>query len=180
ECLLFLTDFVVEQADITLKNGSKAAVNVKERLDYELDSACRLEYLVMPARTTGTTSAGSSALTSPTPGNGWARAKQASSHHHHGAAQTQGASPQGNDSVAHLQVPVGKKVPDFSLRDLAGKTLKFSELQKDAKQTNKGAVVLSIWCSTCSSCRRIEHDLDKLAKDYQGKALVVALDANAG
>jgi thiol-disulfide isomerase/thioredoxin len=180
ECLLFLTDFVVEQADITLKNGSKAAVNVKERLDYELDSACRLEYLVMPARTTGTTSAGSSALTSLTPGKGWARPKEASSHHHHGAAQTQGASSQGNDSVAHLQVPVGKKVPDFSLRDLDGKTLKFSELQKEAKQTNKGAVVLSIWCSTCSSCRRIEHDLDKLAKDYRGKALVVALDANAG
>jgi len=63
---------------------------------------------------------------------------------------------------------------------LDGKTLKFSELQKEAKQTNKGAVVLSIWCSTCSSCRRIEHDLDKLAKDYRGKALVVALDANAG
>jgi len=40
--------------------------------------------------------------------------------------------------------------------------------------------VLSFWCSTCSSCRRVERDLDKLAKDYAGRAAVIALDANAG
>jgi peroxiredoxin len=77
-------------------------------------------------------------------------------------------------------VAVGEKVPDFSVRTLDGKTVKLRELQKDERRTKQGVVVLSFWCSTCSSCRRVEHDLDKLAKDYQGQAAVIALDANAG
>src|SRR5262249_14292129 len=77
-------------------------------------------------------------------------------------------------------VTVGEKVPDFSVRTLDDKAVKLSELQKDAKRTTKGIVVLSFWCSTCSSCRRVEQHLDKLAKDYQGQAAVLALDANAG
>ena len=77
-------------------------------------------------------------------------------------------------------VTVGEKVPDFSVRALDGKAVKLSELQKDEGRTKQGVVVLSFWCSTCSSCRRVEHRLDKLAKDYQGRAAVIALDANAG
>jgi thiol-disulfide isomerase/thioredoxin len=77
-------------------------------------------------------------------------------------------------------VSVGAKVPDFSVRTLDGKTVKLSELQKDQKRTRKGVVVLSFWCSTCASCRRVEHHLDRLAKDYRGQAAVIALDANAG
>jgi thiol-disulfide isomerase/thioredoxin len=75
---------------------------------------------------------------------------------------------------------VGAKVPDFAVRALDGKAVKLSELQKDRKRTKKGVVVLSFWCSTCHSCRRVEHQLDKLAKDYAGQAAVIALDANAG
>jgi thiol-disulfide isomerase/thioredoxin len=70
-------------------------------------------------------------------------------------------------------------VPDFSVKTLDGKTVKLSDLQKD-KRTKQGVVVLSFWCSSCSSCRRVEHHLDKLAQDYAGQALVLALDANAG
>jgi thiol-disulfide isomerase/thioredoxin len=55
-----------------------------------------------------------------------------------------------------------------------------SELQKDAKRTRKGVVVLSFWCSFCGSCRRVEERLDKLARDHQGEAAVLALDASAG
>jgi thiol-disulfide isomerase/thioredoxin len=77
-------------------------------------------------------------------------------------------------------VTVGAKVPDFSVRTLDGKTVQLSELQKDQKRTKEGTVVLSFWCSTCSSCRRVEPHLDKLAKDYEGQAAVIALDANAG
>ncbi len=84
----------------------------------------------------------------------------------------------------HLGVPaplaIGAKVPDFALRGLDGRATKFSELQKDVKRTPKGVVVLCFWCTTCSSCRRVEHQLDKLAKEYDGRALVLALDANAG
>src|SRR5262249_3512272 len=77
-------------------------------------------------------------------------------------------------------VAVGSKVPDFSVRTLDGKTVKLSELQKDQKRTKKGVVVLSFWCSTCGSCRRVEHHLDRLAKAYAGQAAVIALDANSG
>jgi peroxiredoxin len=77
-------------------------------------------------------------------------------------------------------VAVGEKVPDFSVRPLDGKAVKLSELRKDERRTKKGVIVLTFWCSTCSSCRRVEHDLDKLARDYEGRAAVIALDANAG
>jgi thiol-disulfide isomerase/thioredoxin len=53
-------------------------------------------------------------------------------------------------------------------------------LRKDDGRARAGVVVLSFWCSTCSSCRRVEHHLDKLARDYAGRAAVIALDANAG
>src|SRR5262249_14865167 len=78
------------------------------------------------------------------------------------------------------QIAVGDKVPDFSVRTLDGKTVKLSELRKDRKRTRKGVIVLTFWCSTCQSCRRVEQHLDKLARDYKGQAAVIALDANAG
>jgi peroxiredoxin len=83
-------------------------------------------------------------------------------------------------SKREAAVTVGNKVPDFSVRTLDDKSVKLSELQKDQKRTKTGVVVLSFWCSTCPSCRREEHQLDKLAKDYEGRAAVIALGANAG
>jgi thiol-disulfide isomerase/thioredoxin len=77
-------------------------------------------------------------------------------------------------------VAVGGKVPDFSVRTLDGKDVKLGEVRKDPKRTKTGVVVLSFWCSTCGSCRRVEPQLDKLARDYEGRAAVIALDANAG
>jgi thiol-disulfide isomerase/thioredoxin len=76
-------------------------------------------------------------------------------------------------------VTVGEQVPELSVQTLDGKTLKLSELRKDRKRAKHGVVVLSFWCSTCSSCRRVEHHLDKLARAYEGEAAVIALDANA-
>ena len=52
------------------------------------------------------------------------------------------------------ELTIGQKVPDFSLRDLDGKTVKLSQLQKDTKKTAQGIVILSFWCSSCPSCRR--------------------------
>ena len=77
-------------------------------------------------------------------------------------------------------ITVGEKVPDFSVRTLDGRTVRLSELGKDEGRTKKGIVVMSFWCSTCSSCRRVEYHLDRLARDYRGQAAVIALDANAG
>jgi RNA polymerase sigma-70 factor (ECF subfamily) len=84
------------------------------------------------------------------------------------------------ESARPVRVRVGDKVPNFTVQDLDGKAVKLSDLQNDAKRTKKRVVVLSFWCSFCPSCRRVEHGLNKLAKDYEGRALVVALDASAG
>jgi thiol-disulfide isomerase/thioredoxin len=167
-CRLSLADLAVGRADVTLRDGATAIVNVKEKLDYDLSRACRLEYLGKPTATKGTTTDESMAVpVTSDPEKGKAAPQPGNPHHgHHGA----GPAP----------VTVGAKVPDFALRSLDGKAVKLSELQKDAKRTNKGVVVFCFWCSTCSSCRRVEQPLDQLAKDYQGQALVVALDANAG
>jgi hypothetical protein len=71
-------------------------------------------------------------------------------------------------------VTVGEKVPDFALRGLDGKAVKLSQLQKGGRRTKQGVVVLSFWCSTCSSCRRPRvrlggddrHDVGRLASAF--------------
>ena len=92
--------------------------------------------------------------------------------HKHGEHHDKETAPQGS-------VKIGDKVPDFSVRTLDGKSAKLSELQKDERRTEKGVVVLSFWCTTCHSCRDVEHLLAKMYKDYGGQAAVIALDANA-
>ena len=76
-------------------------------------------------------------------------------------------------------VKVGDSVPDFPVRTLDGTVVKLGELRKDERRTKSGVVVLSFWCTTCHSCRDVEHLLAKLAKDYGGQAAVIALTANA-
>lgn len=77
------------------------------------------------------------------------------------------------------KIKVGDKVPDFAVRNIDGKNVKLSELQKEAARTKSGVVVLSFWCTTCHSCRDVEKLLAKLYKDYAGQAAVMALTANA-
>ena len=93
-------------------------------------------------------------------------------HHKHGGNRA-------NESPPEAIVKIGEKVPDFTVQMLDGKSVKLSELQKDEEQTKTGVVVLSFWCTTCHSCRDVEHLLAKLYKDYQGQAAVFALGANA-
>lgn len=76
-------------------------------------------------------------------------------------------------------VKIGDVVPDFSITKLDGNSVKLTELQKDKKETTTGVIVLSYWCSTCHSCRHVEAHLAKLVKDFQGRAIVLALDANS-
>lgn len=91
-------------------------------------------------------------------------------HHVHGEHRDE-APPQ-------ARIKVGDNVTDFSLRTLDGGSISLSKLQKDVHRTSNGAVVLSFWCSTCHSCRDMEHLLVKLNKDYEGQAAVFALGAN--
>ena len=71
---------------------------------------------------------------------------------------------------------LGEKVPDFAVTDLAGKTVKLSDLQK---RTESGVVSLTFWCTTCHSCRMMDARFQKLAADLKDKATVVGIDANA-
>jgi thiol-disulfide isomerase/thioredoxin len=87
--------------------------------------------------------------------------------------RAEGAAP--SDPVA-----VGQKVPDFSVVDLSGTKVTLAQIQKDAKRMEKSVVVLSFWCSFCGSCRKVEGPLNKLQKQYEDRAVVIALDASAG
>jgi peroxiredoxin len=84
-----------------------------------------------------------------------------------GAAQERAAKP----------VAVGEKVPDFTVTDLDGKTLRLSDLQKKSKT---GLVTLTFWCTICTSCRGMEGRLEALHRAYPQEAGVYAIDANAG
>jgi thiol-disulfide isomerase/thioredoxin len=94
-------------------------------------------------------------------------------HHEHGAHHDGETASQGS-------VRVGDKVPGVSVRTLEGRSVQLSELQKDRRRNRTGVVVLSFWCTTCHSCRGVEHQLARLSKDYEGEAAVMALDANTG
>jgi RNA polymerase sigma factor (sigma-70 family) len=209
-CSLKLGEFALDRVDVTLKGACSASVNVKEKLDYDLADASHLEYRGDPTigkhRTSGASRAsrasgqrgkveGEQSLTFPHSPTALRDHLDAMHEHlrqvHAGFDHLRELHPAGRISPAGgqsgqlapsapMRVSVGDKVPDFAIINLVGKSLRLSELQKDARQTKTGVVVLSFWCSFCPSCRRVEHALDKLAKDYQGQALVVALDASAG
>ena len=93
-------------------------------------------------------------------------------HHGHGEHRHNETAPEGS-------VKIGDVVPDFLVQMLDGQSVKLSELQKAEGRTAKGVVVLSFWCTTCHSCRDMEHLLARLHQDYQGQAAVIALAANA-
>jgi RNA polymerase sigma factor (sigma-70 family) len=205
---LSLGELTLERADVTLTGGSSATLNVTKKLDYHLSGGSRLEYRGNPSLGKQEVSAGSvvkripadsqkkdarPALRFPHDEAAFRDHLQGLHEHLHalhansphlkglhefGPGRPSDARPA--ESAQPVRVNVGDKVPDFSLQDLDGKTVKLSELQKDARRTKSGVVVLSFWCSFCPSCRRVEHGLEKLAKDYEGRALVMALDASAG
>jgi peroxiredoxin len=102
-------------------------------------------------------------------------------HHGHQAGHPhhRGGGHHDNPTAPQGAVQVGDKVPDFVVRTLDGKSVTISELQRDESQTKLGIVVLSFWCTTCHSCRDMEHLLARLCKEYAGQAAVIALAANA-
>ena len=105
-------------------------------------------------------------------------------HRRHGSRRrhksAHGKSAKGRHAVDNKKkIAIGDKVPDFEVT-INGRKWKLSQLRKDAASTKDGVIVLTFWCSFCHSCRDVEHRLDKLAKQYKGKAAVIALDASAG
>ena len=93
-------------------------------------------------------------------------------HGNHGGGAGHGARPSGKPKLA-----IGDRVPDFTVRDTQGKTLRLSELRK---QTKSGIISVTFWCTFCHSCRDVEVRLDQFARDNKGQAVVAAIDASAG
>lgn len=71
---------------------------------------------------------------------------------------------------------VGDKVPEFTVTDLAGKTVTLAELQK---RTDTGVVSLTFWCTFCHSCRMMDAAFQKRSAEFAGKAAVLGIDASA-
>jgi peroxiredoxin len=61
---------------------------------------------------------------------------------------------------------VGKKAPDFSLKDLNGKKVALSSFKGKA-------VLINFWATWCPSCRSEMAALDRLGKDLKDKDFVV-------
>jgi len=68
--------------------------------------------------------------------------------------------------VAFAGVGKGQRAPEFSLPSLSGSTVALSSM--------RGKVVLvDFWAQWCEPCKKELPQLDKLAKDYAGKGVVV-------
>lgn len=52
------------------------------------------------------------------------------------------------------------------------------DLPRLSRQSRKGLVCCTLWCSFCGSCRRVEPGLRRLHQDYFGEVTVVAIDAS--
>jgi peroxiredoxin len=69
----------------------------------------------------------------------------------------------------------GQPAPDFTLKDLNGKTWKLSELK------GKKIVMIDFWATWCNICKREMPILQKVYQEYQGKNVEffgIALDEN--
>jgi len=63
-----------------------------------------------------------------------------------------------------------KKAPDFTIKTFEGKKITLSKLDK-----NK-VIVVNFWASWCPSCRKEAPDLEKVWRQYKGKALFIGID----
>jgi thiol-disulfide isomerase/thioredoxin len=66
---------------------------------------------------------------------------------------------------------VGALAPDFELQNLAGETIKLSELRGKP-------VLINFWATWCSPCRLEMPDIQKIYEIYQGDFLVLAVNAD--
>lgn len=72
---------------------------------------------------------------------------------------------------------IGESIADFSLKDNAGEDFRLETLRQTDQ--NKGKVaVLTFWCTTCVSCRHIERDFDRKAREYSQKDVLFLMVAS--
>lgn len=66
---------------------------------------------------------------------------------------------------------VGYTAPDFELQNLAGETIKLSDLRGKP-------VLINFWATWCGPCRLEMPDIQKIYEIYQGEFLVLAVNAD--
>lgn len=83
-------------------------------------------------------------------------------------------------ATAWAALSKGSKAPDFTLKDINGKKMTFSNIRKDpAKSGAYRVVVLDFWATTCPPCKEELPFYQKLSQKYgpKGFAMVgVAMD----
>lgn len=73
---------------------------------------------------------------------------------------------------------IGSDVTDFAVADNQGKEFRLSTERKSGAGPGT-IVVLTFWCTTCGSCRRIDGEFDDKAREYADKGVrFLAVDSN--
>ncbi len=66
---------------------------------------------------------------------------------------------------------IGKKAPDFTIKDLSGKSISLSSF--------KGKLILlNIWATWCPYCRKERAELNALHREYKDRGLVILSVSN--
>jgi len=90
--------------------------------------------------------------------------------HGGGGRQCQGQTEPGKSRV-------GEEVKDFTFTDNSGKSIRLGSLRRT--EESKGSIaVLTFWCTTCMSCRQMEKDFAKKAKEYKEKGVLFFMVAS--
>ncbi len=75
-------------------------------------------------------------------------------------------SPINNPYAEVIGKIVGKKAPDFSIKDLSGRTVSLSSFEGRP-------ILLNVWATWCPYCRKERPHLKSLYKEYKSKGLVI-------
>jgi peroxiredoxin len=77
----------------------------------------------------------------------------------------------GLEGILEPVLHTGNPAPNFSLNDLEGRPRRLSDL--------RGKIVaLYFWSADCAWCRRVDELLGKLASDWDGRVVLLAISAN--
>ena len=75
------------------------------------------------------------------------------------------------EEISLLKSGLNKPSPDFSLKDMAGATVKLSSMREKV-------VVLDFWATWCAPCKISLPNLQKIYERYEGYRTVAILGVN--
>lgn len=96
--------------------------------------------------------------------------EQARSPHAHAPGEQHHRMSSHTEQPTNSQPQSGSEVVLPAMKDSAGEEFRL-ELLRGGEGREGRIIVLTIWCTTCHSCRAIEHDFDTKAKEYEAKGV---------